>query len=197
MSQPHRWSDATGAAYVEVIIALALVAAMTTSAVPVTGAAIDASRARNASGFLAARLRLARQHAATRSASTGVVFDLTGSGWTIRVCTAGNGNGIRRADIAAGTDTCAEGPFSLAQQFPGVEVGVDARLPGPDGEPGSADPVRFGRSNIASFSPEGTATAGTVFLRTKCSQYAIRVNNVTGRTRLLRYNPGTRAWGNW
>lgn len=197
MFRPYRWSDVTGSSYVELVIVIAIVATMTTSVVPVTGKAIDAGRARNAAGFLAARMRLARQHAASRTASTGVVFDLTASGWTIRVCTDGNGNGIQRADIATGIDTCPDGPFFLAQQFPDVEVGVDARLPGPEGEPGSADPVRFGRSDIASFSPEGTGTAGTVFLRTKGSQYAVRVNNVTGRTRVLRYNPGTRTWSNW
>lgn len=197
MSRPHPWSDATGISYVEVVIALAIVAVMTTTAVPVTGSAIDASRARSAAGFLASRLRLARQHAAARTTSMGVVFDLAGSGWNIRICADGNGNGIRRTEIAAGTDTCAEGPFSVAQLFPGVEVGVDARLPGPDGEPGSADPVRFGRSDIASFSPEGTGTAGTVFLRTRSSQYAIRVSNVTGRTRVLRYAPAIGAWEAW
>lgn len=198
MIRPRLVANVTGFSYIELVIVVAIISTVMTTAVPLTAQAIEAGRARSAAGFLAARLRLARQHAATHARSTGVVFDLTGSGWVIRVCADGNGNGLRRADLSAGTDVCTEGPFSLAQLFPGVDVGVDARLPGPEGEPGSADPVRFGRGNIASFSPEGTGTAGTLYLRAKKGgQYAVRVNNVTGRTRILRYEPGTRKWVSW
>jgi hypothetical protein len=76
-----------------------------------------------------------------------------------------------------------------------VEVAVDGHLPGPDGTPSSTDAVKFGSADIASFSPDGTATAGTLFLRSKHGvQYAVRVAGVTGRTRILRYDPAARAW---
>jgi hypothetical protein len=79
--------------------------------------------------------------------------------------------------------------------FPGVTIGVDPGLPGPGGEPGSADPVRFGTGDIASFSPTGSSSAGTLFLRTRRGrQYAVRVSNITGRTRVLRYDTGRRQW---
>jgi len=184
-----------GVSCVELLLGLLLIALLTSLAVPVTAHSIDAARARHAAGFIAARFRLARQDAVFRTRSTGVVFDLAATGWTFRVCADGNGNGIRRTDIAGGEDACHEGPYHLAQMFPGVEVAIDAALPGPDGDPGTSDPVRFGASNIASFSPEGTGTAGTLFLRSaRGGQYAIRLNNITGRTRILRYDPGSLAW---
>lgn len=184
-----------GSSFVELLLGLAIVSMLVTVAVPATAYSIDSSRARDAAGFLAARLRLARQHAAFRTAAAGLVFDAVDGRWQVRACQDGNGNGLRRLEIASGIDHCPEGPFDLGHMFPGVTVGVDSSLPGPDGEPGSTDPVRFGASDIASFSPEGSATAGSVYLRSaRGLQYAVRVGNVTGRTRVLRYDPGLKAW---
>ena len=46
-------------------------------------------------------------------------------------------------------------------------------------------------SDILSFSTAGTCTAGTLFLRSsQGTQYAVRISNVTTRTRLLRYEAG-------
>jgi hypothetical protein len=79
--------------------------------------------------------------------------------------------------------------------FPGVRVAVDGSLRGPGGEPPSPDPVRFGASNIASFSSSGSCTAGSLFLRSSQNvQYAVRIAGVTGRTRILRYNPAAGTW---
>jgi hypothetical protein len=72
--------------------------------------------------------------------------------------------------------------------FPGVEIGVDPQLRGPSGEAGSADPVRLGSTDIASFSPLGSCTAGTVFLRSRGgAQYAVRISGIAGRLRVLWY----------
>jgi hypothetical protein len=48
---------------------------------------------------------------------------------------------------------------------------------------------------MASFSATGTSSSGTVYLRSpKGAQYAVRISGVTGRTRLLKYDTGSRAW---
>jgi type II secretory pathway pseudopilin PulG len=178
-----------------VLVAMALLIVLAGVTMPATAASIDASRARDAAGFIAARFRFAKQQAVFRSASTGLVFDLVGNRWTFRVCADGNGNGLRRLDLGHSQDVCAEGPYDIETLFPGVSVGVDSTIRGPDGEPGSPDAVRFGRSDMASFSPTGGCTAGTLFLRSaKGVQYAVRVAGVTGRTRVLRYDPAARVW---
>jgi type II secretory pathway pseudopilin PulG len=184
-----------GASLVEIVMALAVVVLLAGLTAPVTAHVVDASRARHAAGFLASRLRLARQLAIQRSASTAIVFDETGGGWTYRVCVDGNGNGLRRTEVTTGVDSCPEGPYDPRQMFSGTAIAIDPSLPAPDGGPGSNDPVRFGRGEMASFSPDGTASAGTVYVRSRGGrQYAIRVGNVTGRTRLLRFDPGRRGW---
>ena len=177
------------------VLALSIAAVVMSLAVPVTASVLDAGRARQAATFAAVRFRLARQQAIARLASTGLVFDQIGAHWTISICVDGNGNGLRRADLRSGKDTCPEGPFDVATLFPGVQVAVDGTIRGPDGDPPSSDPVRFGSSNLASFSPTGTCTAGSVFFRSaKGVQYAVRIAGVTGRLRILQYDPAAHIW---
>ena len=180
---------------VELVLALGIVVMLASLVVPATAEVVDASRARQAAGFMASRFRLARLQAVSSTRSVGLVFDLVGGRWTFRLCTDGNGNGLRRAELIAGPDRCAEGPYDLTAMFPGMAIDVDPRLPGPEGDPGTGDPVRFGSSDILSFSAAGTCTAGTLFLRSESgTQYGVRVSNLTARTRILRYEAGLRQW---
>jgi hypothetical protein len=57
------------------------------------------------------------------------------------------------------------------------------------------DPVRIGSTNLLSFSPLGSATPGTIYVRGREGlQLAVKITGATGRTRLLRYVPRTREW---
>jgi len=184
-----------GFSLVELLIAVVVTLAICAIALPKTTAALDEGRARQAAAFVAGRLRDAKQQAVTRTASSGLAFDLSGGRWTFRLCIDRNGNGLRRADLNANKDTCVEGPVDVAVLFPGVNVAIDGTIRGPDGDAPSADPVRFGVSKLASFSPSGGCTAGSVFLRSAAgAQYAVRVAGVTGRLRVLRYDVPGRTW---
>jgi glutamate synthase domain-containing protein 3 len=75
----------------------------------------------------------------------------------------------------------------LADLFSGVAIAVS-------GAAGS-DPVRLGASNLLSFTPLGTATSGSVFVRGRDgSQFAIRVLGATGRVRVQRFVVHSRTW---
>jgi type II secretory pathway pseudopilin PulG len=185
-----------GATLLELLLVLGLLALVASMTVPVAAHAMDAGRARHAAGFVASRLRMARMEAVQKIHSVGVVFQMTNGRWTFSICEDGNGNGMRTADIAAGVDPCLEGPHDLAAMFSGASIGVDPTLPGPEGSSASADPVRFGASDIASFSSIGSCTPGTLYLRSNRGvQYAVRVGGATGRTRILRYDRGRDTWG--
>lgn len=168
-----------------------LVAAMSA---PVLAGSADAGRARSAAQYLASECRSARMQALTGQRTSSLVFDMPNGEWTVRRCVDGNGNGMRRAEIASGRDVCGT-PIALAAQFSGVRLAVAAGLPDPDGGAATTDAVRFGASDIASFTPLGTASAGTVYLRsTAGAQYAVRVAGPTGRARVLRFEPATGSW---
>ena len=191
MRLPH---DA-GITLTELIVVLALAVSTAGASLPAFESGLDALRIRHAAGVVASRARLARQEAVVRSRHVGLVFDRTTSGWRMSVCGDGNGNGLRRLEIGTGVDRCAADPDLVNSLIPGVEVAVDPGLRGPDGEAGSADAIRFGASDMASFSPLGSCTGGTLFLRSRRGrQYAVRIAGATGRTRILRYDDRSSAW---
>ena len=99
----------------------------------------------------------------------------------------GNGNGVRTAEIRAGIDRPL-GPFErLSDKFPGVRFELGAWVPDADGEDEyAADGVRIGSARLLTMSADGTATSGTLYVRGRQGQYAVRVLGVTGRTRMLQ-----------
>ena len=190
-----RYASAEGYSLVELLLVLVAATTLISITLPMTAVTTDAERARHAASFVATRFRLARQQAVARTASVGLVFDQLNGRWVVRVCADANGNGLRRSEVNASIDRCFDGPHDLETMFPGVRVAVDSWLQGPGGEPPSPDPVRFGASNIASFSSSGSCTAGSLFLRSaRDVQYAVRIAGITGRTRILRYNPAAGTW---
>ena len=183
-----------GFSLLELTIASAIVSLSAVMSAPVLAGAADAGRAREAAQFLAAQCRAARMEAISRNATSSLVFDVVTARWRFRRCVDGNGNGMRRADITSGRDTCAAS-MEVSEQFSGVRVEVPAGLPDPDSGPSTNGAVRFGSSDIASFSPVGTASAGTVYLRSeRGAQYAVRVAGTTGRVRVLRFEMVSRTW---
>ena len=190
-----RLSAEHGVTLLELLLVMGLLATTVGLTVPVAAHAIDAGRARQAAGFVASRLRMARMDAVQKMRFVGVVFRFGPDRWTFTICEDGNGNGIRSAEIGAGIDPCVAGPHDLPAMFAGTSIAVDAGLPELEGSSVSSDPVRFGASDIASFSPAGSCTPGTVFLRSRGGvQFAVRVGGATGRTRILRFDEGTRTW---
>jgi prepilin-type N-terminal cleavage/methylation domain-containing protein len=184
-----------GVSLVELLIVMLVITSVAGISVPVAASVVDANRARQAAAFLSSRFMLARQQAIGSGANVGVVFDWDGSQWTVRVCRDGARNGLRRADIRSGADPCIEGPYSMRQLFPGVEIAVDPLLRGPGGEAGSPNPVRFGSADLVSFAASGSCTAGSVFLRSAGgAEYIVRVAGVTSRIRVMRYERAASAW---
>ena len=173
-------AGSAGYSIVECLAVLALVVVLASAITPVTASAVDEGRARQAAGYIAGELRLARQRAAATGSAEALVFDFTGGRWVFRRCRDGNGNGVRRAELA-GPDVCPDTPLDLVTLFPGTRIDRDASVPDPGGGAWVPDPVRFGTSDVASFSPAGTATAGTLYLLSGQNvQFAVRVAGPTG-----------------
>jgi prepilin-type N-terminal cleavage/methylation domain-containing protein len=171
-----------GFSLVELLFALALFLVLAGAAVPHVLSGLDASRTAAAARFLASRMALARAQAVARGTAVGIRF--AGAAGTVSFASYvdGNGNGIRTGDIASGADRARDPPRLLAAAFTGVEFGLvvnGAILP----------PVQFGTAGIASFTPEGTASPGTVYVRGRDgAQFAVRVLGATARTRVLRFD---------
>jgi prepilin-type N-terminal cleavage/methylation domain-containing protein len=126
---------------------------------------------------------------ATRSgAQTAIRFEEQDGVAVYSIYADRNRNGIRSDEIEAGVDERIGGPFRLDGEAPGVRVGILPGLtePPPDtGRLDTRDPIRFGRSNMLSFSPLGSATPGTFYLAGEGLQAAVRVTPGSARVRLL------------
>jgi hypothetical protein len=109
----------------------------------------------------------------------------------------GNGNGIRSSEVARQIDFPLGRADQLEDHFPGVTFGFyDDVLPVmPDDALIGGDPIRIGRSEFLSFSPLGSATSGTLYVRGQGKQqFAVRVFGVTGRVSVLRFDFQNRRW---
>jgi hypothetical protein len=139
------------------------------------------------------QFRLACSAAVRSGVYTAIRFERRddGSVW-YAVYQDGDGDGVRSADIDSGQDRLVSGPFLLTAGAPGVSVGINPGIPALPPEHGllSGDPVRFGSSDILSFSPIGTATPGTFYLAGDAAQAAVRVTGGSARVRLMVWRGG-------
>ena len=192
---PHR--DCTGMTLVDSVVSLGVVAVLASLAVPFLVTAREESQVMAAARYLAAQAMLARSRAARHGAAVGLRFEQDGGGYLYAPYVDGDGDGIRRADVARGVDRRLDPPRRLHEAYPSVRFELDPDLPPLTGSSrgGGADPIRFGRGDTLSFSPVGTATSGTLYLRGRSGvQCALRVLGTTGRIRTLCYHAGDGEW---
>jgi hypothetical protein len=184
-----------GVSVIEILFVLALGITVAGIAVPITSEALEELRAASAARYLAARVGGLRIDALKRSTCVALRFQRAGDDYSYAVFVDGNGNGVRSADITAGVDMQVGPVQRIGDAFPGVRFELGSGVPDADGQSGTGtDGVRIGTARILTMSPDGSASSGTLYLRGRRGQYAVRVLGVTGRTRVLAYHPGLREW---
>ncbi len=181
----------------ELLLCLGLTGVLGLVSTPGLLAARDAVRADGAADYLAALLHGARMEALKRRTYVAVRFEADPGGVSMAAYADGNGNGVRAADIASGTDPLLRPRERLEQRFASVRFGFETGVPDVDGNAlaAGADPIRVGTSRMLSFSPTGTSSTGTVYLRGQGRrQLAVRVLGATGRIRTLWFDFGGWQW---
>lgn len=191
-----------GFTLVELLVVLVVVAAVAAVALPPAldwggGLVLDMAAAE-----VVATLRTARSLAIRHNAYVAVRFEEAASGGvTHTFYIDGDGDGVRSRDIEAGVDRPL-GPSRSLRHFQGrvafgFPPGVVPRDPG-DPRRRLRDlgrPVRFGRSHMASFSPLGQSTPGSIYLTDRRGRLAaVRVLGTSARIRVLRYDAATETW---
>jgi prepilin-type N-terminal cleavage/methylation domain-containing protein len=189
-----QWAS-EGFTLIELLFAMALSLVLLGIALPVGGDALDDMRTRAAARYIAGRIASARLGAINRSQAVGLRFLASTPDYQFAAYADGNGNGIRTIDIQAGVDSALGPSRQLGADFRGVHFGLAIGLPDVDAVRNtSSDGVRIGTARILTMSPDGTATSGTLYVQGGRAQYAVRVLGATGRTRVLKYEPGSRSW---
>ncbi len=185
-----------GYTLLEALFAVSLMVTLAGISVPVVLSTLDASRTRGAARYLSGQLNLARMEAVKRSVYVALRIEADGDSYRFTFYRDGNRNGVLTQDITGLIDKPIGPAQRLEDKFPGVVFGI---LPGvtaiDDSGTLDGDPIRFGRSDLLSFSPFGTATAGTFYLHGRGQQQlAVRVLGTTGRVRMLWFDFNSRQW---
>jgi hypothetical protein len=187
---------ACGYSVLELVFVAALITTVSGAAVPQISTSLDEFRAAGAARYVSSRLYRARMEAVMRSTSVAIQFSRAGSGYAYAAYRDGNGNGVLTGDIKAGVDRRVSALESLPDHFTGVDFGAIPGLPPID--PGATapadDPIRLGAGSILAFSSRGTASSGTLYVRGRHSQYAVRVYGDTGKSRILKFHPRAHRW---
>jgi type II secretory pathway pseudopilin PulG len=186
----------SGYTLLEVLMAMTVTVIVGGAAVPLAHSSVDRSRALGAASYVAGRLAAARFEAVRRSACVAIRFSQQPDGYRLQTYVDGNRNGVRTADISSGIDVPLTASERLDYHFSGVEFGIQPNVTGIDPGPFNAsDPIQIGSTTLLSFSPTGTSTSGTLFIRgLRGNQFAVRILGATGRTRILEFNAGKNVW---
>lgn len=184
----------------DLLVTLVILGLVATLAAPPLFRASAGLRVRLAAAEVAGVMRRARSTAVMRSTRVAVKFGTEGERVTYTLYRDGDGDGVRSRDIERGVDP----PMTRPQ--PLMHVGKEVRFGFPPGPPpkkpsGSGrlsrlhDPIRFNRSDLASFDPVGTSTPGSVYLTDGRDRLAVvRLFHRTGKVKILVYDRKTESW---
>jgi hypothetical protein len=192
-------SHCGGVSTLELVIGIALAGALDAATASGAFQLQSALAVRSAAAELAATFFRARAYALTHGVTVGIKFRRDGGRYEWALYRDGNGNGVRTTEIASGVDRSLG--LSLVWPRTDVRPGIltGAAVPDP-GSPGSRldrpeDPIRFGSSDICSFTPVGESTPGSVYLWDGRDRMAVvRIFGRSAKVRTLYYFRGEKSW---
>jgi hypothetical protein len=188
-----------GVTTAELVIATAVTGVLILIGVPVADDARRGAELSRATAQIHGLIVRCRAVAVLRSRNCAVVFDHeAGDRWRCYVAEDGDGDGVRRSDVASGADPTVGPELRLEAGAAGPGI-LDGPIPDPSGAGrlggDLSDPIRAGMGNIISFSARGTATPSSVYLTDRARRMVVlRVYGGTGRINRLRWQ---RGWSSW
>jgi prepilin-type N-terminal cleavage/methylation domain-containing protein len=187
---------------IELIVATAVAAVALLLGAPPLARVAGQLQLRLAAEEVVGSMRQSRAYAIRHASKVGLKFRSAADGtvyWAIH--RDGDADGVRSADIDDGSDP------RVAPERAFVHFGRRVRFGFPPGQtpvdPSDPrrkldrldDPVRFNRSDIASFSPLDGATPGSVYLTDGVRHLlCVRIDHRSGRARILTWLPDERRW---
>jgi prepilin-type N-terminal cleavage/methylation domain-containing protein len=195
----HIGRDPHGYSLVELIVSLAIMGFIALVALPALGNLLRKTALRAAIERIHSLMLLTQEEAVALQKKRAIKFIREdGRAWSCAIYDDGDGDGVRNDDIAKGTDPLARGPESLISPNALATIAIDPDgLPDPDGGriPPESSPVRFNRSSLCSFAPDGSCTPGSVYLHAIGGGSAVvRCSGDGGCLTILVIDKGEKKW---
>ncbi len=182
-----------GMSCADVLVTAAILGLCAITAAGALGRQLEQSALKSLATTFHALVVEASSTAVIRRQNTGLLFRGGPSGITAQLYVDGDRDGLSLTDIREGTDRALSSPIPLGQGAaqPGLPPGVE-RDPSGNSLVGQ-DPIRFGPTDLLSFTPHATATPGTLYARDASGQegWAFRVAGIDGRVRVYRWWRGS------
>lgn len=178
-----------GQTLIELLVVLTLVGIVTAIGTSMIDRARTTVALAAATSELRALFQRVRMIAVTHDRNVAIRFRPAGEYWSWSIYEDRDGDGVRNDDIDRGIDRLLEKPRLF--QFAPVRIGVPAEaIPDPaTGQPLSLRlPVRFGTSQLCSFSRAGEATNGSVVLTDGRNVTVIRITGTSALVNVLRWD---------
>ena len=190
---------ARGVSLLELLVALALLGLLAGAAVPALSNLLKKTALDAATTDVVLVFRLAQNRAILLGRHTGVKWFSKSGDVVLTVYEDANGNGVLSADIKAGIDHLVAGPYWMRGKYPHITFSFLKTFRGldPSGNPigNLGDPIRFGRGDICTFSPDGAASPGSVYLSNGVDRQAVvRVSPASGKIQVFDWLPGKQKW---
>jgi prepilin-type N-terminal cleavage/methylation domain-containing protein len=189
-----------GFSLAEMAAVTVVVAIIAVVALPTLGEANRAAALAGAAGRLRGLMFRCRAFAIMNVRSTGLVFEKRAdSSWRCYIAADGDGDGILRRDIESLTDPIVSEVLEFAPDTAGLGILHGEFVPDPSGrgrlKGDLDDPVRAGRGDIITFTPQGHATPSSVYLTDHHARMRVlRIYGGTGRVISLVWR---RGWPEW
>lgn len=177
-----------------------MVAIVAVVAVPNLGEARRAAALAGAAGRLHGLMFRCRAYAIMNQRSTGLVFERRAdSSWRCFIAADGDNDGILRRDIESLTDPIVSEILEFLPGEAGLGILAGEYVPDPSGRGrlrgNLSDPVRAGRGDIITFTPQGHATPCSVYLTDyRARMRVLRIYGGTGRVNSLVWRSGWNEW---
>lgn len=173
-----------GQTLVELLIALAIGGVILTTAWHAVDYARRTVALASATSELRALFQNTRAIAIAHRRNVAIRFRQDGDSWTWRVYEDRDNDGVRNDDISRGVDVPLS-PTRTFQYVPArIGIPLETIIDPLNQEPlASRLPVRFGTSQLCSFSREGESTNGSIVLT---DGYNVRIIQIEGHSALIR-----------
>lgn len=191
-----------GFTVVEWIVTVAILGLVASLAFPDLFRLTRSLRVDLASRELHGVLRLAKSRAIREGTKVGVKFRTNGNGrYSFTLYRDGDGDGVLTRDIDSGVDPPLAPPRELIHLGQQIRLGFPAGpAPRDPGDPKRRltrldDPIRFNRSDIASFNHLGASTPGSLYITDGLHFLSVvRVFGRTGKVKIMRYDVASETW---